>query len=70
MWWKWGNYVPLVSRQRHGVEADSSAAPCSRTPQEQKALKREIEATDNQIGGLVNELYGLTEEEIKIVEGK
>ncbi len=32
-------------------------------------VKREIEATDNAIDKLVYELYGLTEEEIKIVEG-
>jgi hypothetical protein len=29
-----------------------------------------IETTDKQIDALVYELYGLTEEEIKIVEGK
>jgi hypothetical protein len=39
------------------------------TPQEKETLKREIEATDNQIDRLVYELYGLTEEEIRIVEG-
>jgi hypothetical protein len=39
-----------------------------RTPQEQEMLKREIESTDRQIDMLVYELYGLTEEEIKIVE--
>ena len=39
-------------------------------PQEQEALQREIQATDNQIDRLVYDLYGLTEEEIKIVEGK
>jgi len=32
------------------------------------ALKRQIAATDRQIDHLVYELYGLTEEEIKIVE--
>jgi hypothetical protein len=32
-------------------------------------LQRQIEATDGQINALVYELYGLTEEEIKIVEG-
>lgn len=31
-------------------------------------VQREIEATDRQIDQLVYELYGLTEEEIKIVE--
>jgi len=30
--------------------------------------QRQIEATDGQIDALVYELYGLTEEEIKIVE--
>jgi len=33
-------------------------------------LQRQIEATDKQIDRLVYELYGLTEEEIGIVEGK
>jgi len=32
------------------------------------ALQRQIDATDRQIDRLVYELYGLTEEEIKIVE--
>jgi len=37
---------------------------------EQTALQRQIEATDRQIDALVYELYGLTAEEIKIVEGQ
>ena len=40
----------------------------ARTPHEKTALLRQIEATDRQIDALVYELYGLTEEEIKIVE--
>jgi len=40
----------------------------TRIPQAQTLLKRQIEATDRQIDRLVYELYGLTEEEIKIVE--
>jgi hypothetical protein len=32
-------------------------------------MERQIEATDGQIDALVYELYGLTEEEIGIVEG-
>lgn len=39
----------------------------ARTPHEQTALQRQIEATDRQIDTLVYALYGLTEEEIKIV---
>jgi hypothetical protein len=33
-------------------------------------VKREIESTDREIDQLVYELYGLSEEEIKIVEGE
>jgi hypothetical protein len=39
-------------------------------PQEADRLAREVELTDRTIDSLVYELYGLTEEEIKIVEGK
>ena len=41
----------------------------TRTPHDEIALKRQIEATDRQIDALVYELYGLTEEEIGVVEG-
>jgi hypothetical protein len=37
--------------------------------QDINVLQRQIEATDGQIDALVYELYGLTEEEIRIVEG-
>lgn len=40
-----------------------------KTGHEQTLLQRQIDATDKQIDKLVYELYGLTEEEIKIVEG-
>ena len=40
------------------------------TPQESEMIQREIEATDAQIDRLVYELYGLTEEEIRVVEGR
>jgi hypothetical protein len=43
--------------------------PQARTPHEQTSLQRQIEATDSQIDALVYELYGLTDEEIWIVEG-
>ena len=36
---------------------------------EKTALQRQIDATDRQVDQLVYELYGLTEEEVKIVEG-
>jgi len=40
-----------------------------RLPQEKESLQREIESTDTRIDRLVYELYGLSEEEIRIVEG-
>ncbi|MCX6866715.1 MAG: hypothetical protein NTV46_10955 [Verrucomicrobia bacterium] len=40
-----------------------------KTPHEQTALDRQIAATDTRIDRLVYDLYGLTEEEIKLVEG-
>ena len=42
--------------------------PTMKTDHEKTALQRQIDATDRQIDQLVYELYGLTEEEIKIVE--
>ncbi len=42
----------------------------AKLPQKKTVLKRQIEATDRQIDELVYELYGLTEEEIKIVESE
>ena len=47
-------------------KALSSAGP----EHERTLLARRIEATDRQIDRLVYELYGLTEEEIGLVEGK
>ena len=42
--------------------------PASSTDHEKTLLERQIEATDRQIDTLVYELYGLTEDEIRIVE--
>lgn len=41
----------------------------ARTPAEQTALARQIATMDWQMDRLVYELYGLTDEEVKIVEG-
>jgi len=40
----------------------------AKTPDAKNALQRQIDATDRQIDHLVYELYGLTDDEIKIVE--
>lgn len=41
----------------------------AKVPQTKTVLQRQIETTDQQIDQLAYELYGLTDEEIKIVEG-
>ncbi len=57
--------VALVERMLalHKQKADV------KTDHEKTLIERQIEATDKQIDALVYELYGLTEEEIRIVEG-
>jgi hypothetical protein len=57
--------VKLVEQMLELHQRLSSA----KTPQEKTALERQIAATDAQIDRLVYDLYGLTEDEIKIVEG-
>lgn len=37
--------------------------------QDKELIKRRIKITDNQIDRLVYELYGLTEDEVKVVDG-
>ena len=44
--------------------------PAAKTPSEKTSLERQIAATDTQIDRLVYALYGLTEEEIQVVEGR
>ena len=41
-----------------------------RSPLDKERVGREIESTDKPIDRLVYELYGLTEDEIRIVEDK
>jgi hypothetical protein len=41
----------------------------AKTPTEKTLLQRQIDTTDHQIDALVYELYGLTDEEIRLVEG-
>jgi hypothetical protein len=56
--------VSLVERM---LELHKS--PSARTPGEVERLRREGESTDRAIDRLVYELYGLTEDEVKVVEG-
>ena len=41
----------------------------AQTPHEQGVLQAQLDETDRQIDRLVYELYGLTAEEVQIVEG-
>ena len=43
--------------------------PLAKTDHEKTIIQRQIDSTDRRIDELVYELYGLTEEEIRIVEG-
>jgi hypothetical protein len=62
----WRNtMVSLVERMLSLHKALAAA----HSPAEKERLERQIEVTDRAIDALVYELYGLTEEEIKIVEG-
>ena len=54
--------LDLIERFDRNLEA-------YRTEHMQTALRRQIYATNRQIDGLVYELYGLTGEEIAVVEG-
>ena len=56
--------VELVERML-SLRKDLDAA---NTPTQRTVIQRQIELTDRQIDQLVYELYGLTDEEIKIVE--
>jgi len=58
--------VVLVNQLRRG---HARAASATLTPPQADQIQRQIAAADREIDRLVYELYGLTEEEIKIVEG-
>jgi hypothetical protein len=55
---------------RGGMLALHRQLAAARTATDKTALQRQIDATDRQIDRLVYELYGLTEEEIGVVEGR
>lgn len=58
------------------MEPRPATSPCSpstklaaeKSPQRRERIQREIDATDRQIDQLVYQLYGLTDDEIRIVE--
>ena len=48
--------------------ASHKSLAVAKSPQEKERLERQIDVTDRAIDALVYELYGLSEEEIRIVE--
>jgi len=62
-----GNQLKIGRYGREMVSL-SAAEFAAKNPREKERLRRQIEATDRQIDRLVYELYGLTEQEIQIVE--
>jgi hypothetical protein len=62
---KHGQIVTLVERLLHLHRRRLAV----RTPDEKERLDREIAATDSHLDDLVYDLYGLTAEEIGLVEG-
>jgi hypothetical protein len=63
---RWSNWWDGCSTLRQALRKQ---LPKVKTPREQESLRRTIAATDAQIDALVYELYGLSEDEIRIVEG-
>jgi len=71
-------YVPGKTQQKQIIDLVSTIMALSKKYQaikskqtsETERLKRQIEETDREIDELVYKLYGLTKEEIKVVEGE
>jgi hypothetical protein len=60
----WVLYRSMNSKFNNG-----SCETAARSDTDRTRLKRAVKTTDRRIDALVYELYGLTEEEIRVVEG-
>jgi len=75
-WWRgvWITNDAKRDRERHERKVSRFSRPfvvfVFQNPPDKELHQRQIEATDRQIDALVYELYGVTEEEIGIVEGR
>ncbi len=71
------NFFDSKDKSRHDQMVDlvtrmldlNKKLPTAKIVHDKTVIQRQIDATDSQIDRLVYELYGLTEEEIRIVEG-
>ena len=61
--------VELVTRMME-LKKQQARAPKKQSPSAKQLLDQKLAITDQQIDALVYELYGLTEEEIRIVKGE
>jgi type I restriction-modification system DNA methylase subunit len=59
----------MISLVEQVLESQKALAK-AKTPQEKESLERQIQEIDSSIDSLVYDLYGLNEEEIKILEGQ
>lgn len=59
----------MVSLVEQMLSLHKNAARDGIPPNEKELLERQIKSTDRQVDELVYQLYGLTTEEIQIVEG-
>jgi hypothetical protein len=62
--------IPRINFSDHNDKAHHNQLAAAKTPDEKTRIQRQIDSTDYQIDHLVYELYGLTEKEIRIVEGR
>lgn len=74
-WWKcdYSEFIQQLKKQKiilNGALKDDWYDRFNRFKQQAVELKTEIEATDKKIDTLVYQLYDLTDEEIKIIEGQ
>jgi type I restriction-modification system DNA methylase subunit len=67
---KWSEQATGLYRFVEQMLSLNKKALTAKTDQEKTTLQRQIDAVDQQLDQLVYELYGLTKEEIKIVEGQ
>ena len=60
--------VELVTRMME-LKKEQTRAPKKQSPSAKQLLDQKLAITDQQIDSLVCELYGLTDDEITIIEG-
>ena len=60
--------VELVTRMME-LKKQQARAPKKQSPSAKQLLDQKLAITDQQIDALVYELYGLTQDEVEIVEG-